>query len=75
MAGDLIMLQWARGQGCPWDQRTCVEAARHGHLEVLKYARQEGCPWDTEGYRAAQHPGYPADVVQYLEENGCPREH
>ena len=27
---------WARENGCEWDARTCVEAARGGHLDVLQ---------------------------------------
>ena len=40
------MLQWARQNGCPWDEDTCASAAEGGHLEVLQWARQNGCPWD-----------------------------
>ncbi len=29
------MLQWARAQGCPWDEWTCAAAAGMGHMEVL----------------------------------------
>ncbi len=29
----------ARSQGCPWDERTCANAARGGHLEVLQWAK------------------------------------
>jgi hypothetical protein len=42
------VLQWARRNGCPWDERTCEVAAGRGHLEILRWARQHGCPW-TEG--------------------------
>jgi len=45
--GDLEMLQWARANGCPWDEGTCAAAARGGHLEVLQWARANGCPWDA----------------------------
>ncbi len=34
--GRLGVLQWARSQGCPWDERTCAIAAEGGHLEMLK---------------------------------------
>src|SRR5690349_14049438 len=33
--GYLEVLQWARANGCPWDERTCLNAAADGHLEVL----------------------------------------
>ena len=44
----LEVLQWARQNGCPWDEETCEAAATGGHLEVLRWARQNGCPWDEE---------------------------
>ncbi|CAM9583553.1 unnamed protein product [Ectocarpus sp. 8 AP-2014] len=28
---------------CPWDERTCSEAAKGGHLERLQWARENGC--------------------------------
>ena len=39
-------LQWARAQGCPWNEYTCEYAASGGHLAVLQWARAQGCPWD-----------------------------
>ena len=40
----VTLLQWARSNGCPWDEETCEAAARGGHLDVLKWARANGCP-------------------------------
>jgi hypothetical protein len=34
--GWLGVLQWARANGCPWDESTCAQAAAGGHLEVLQ---------------------------------------
>ena len=31
--GYIEILKWARENGCGWDERTCVEAAKGGHLE------------------------------------------
>ena len=42
--GHLEVLQWARANGCPWDEKTCSSAARGGHLEVLEWARANGFP-------------------------------
>ena len=42
------MLQWARANGCPWDEWTCEGAAKGGHLEVLQWVRANGCPWDVD---------------------------
>ena len=44
--GHLEVLQWARANGAPWDERTCRDAAEGGHLEVLQWARANGAPWD-----------------------------
>jgi hypothetical protein len=32
LAGWLSVLQWARDNGCPWDEDTCAYAAEGGHL-------------------------------------------
>lgn len=32
--GHLLVLQWARGDGCPWNKWTCHLAAAGGHLEL-----------------------------------------
>lgn len=42
--GHFKVLQWARVNGCLWDEFTCACAAKNGHLEVLKWARDNGCP-------------------------------
>ena len=44
--GNLEVLQWARANGCPWDEETCTCAASGGHLEVQQWARANGCPWN-----------------------------
>jgi hypothetical protein len=36
--GHLEVLQWARTNGCPWDETTCARAAMCEHLEVLQWA-------------------------------------
>jgi hypothetical protein len=43
-AGHLSVLQWARANGCPWDNDTVVAAETHGHFEVLRWALANGCP-------------------------------
>ncbi len=54
--GHLEVLQWARANGCPWDEKTCLGAAEGGHLEVLLWAHANGCPWDDRVmYIAAQN--------------------
>ncbi len=33
--GHLAVLKWLRQNGCPWDEGTCMGAARGGHFELL----------------------------------------
>jgi hypothetical protein len=43
--GHLEVIQWARANGCPWDEHTMLVSVAHGgHLEVLKWLRENGCP-------------------------------
>ena len=48
------MLQWARANGCSWNENTCLVAAVMGHLEVLQWLHANGCPWDTSTCWAAR---------------------
>ncbi|CAN0532375.1 unnamed protein product, partial [Ectocarpus sp. 12 AP-2014] len=41
--GHLEVLVWARENGCPWNERTCVNASRGGHDDVLRWAIANGC--------------------------------
>ena len=61
------MLQWAHENGCPWDKRTCADAAVGGNLEVLQYAHQNGCPWDEDTWDVAS-----GSCSEYLVDHGCP---
>lgn len=40
------VLQWARKNGCRWNDATCSSAAGAGYLVVLQWARENGSPWD-----------------------------
>ena len=44
-AGKLNVLQWARENGCPWDQETLVSAIRGNHFTVAKWAVDNGVPY------------------------------
>ena len=45
--GDLEALKALRlAENFPWDEKTCLFAAKGGHLDVLKWARKNDCPWD-----------------------------
>ena len=69
--GHLDCLQWARGNGCPWDVETCAYAALSGNLECLQWAHENGCPWDTYTCALAAMMGH-LDCLQWAHENGCP---
>ena len=40
--GNFGLLQFLRGELCPWNKETCESAAANGHLECLKYAHRNG---------------------------------
>ena len=69
--GHLEVFQWARANGCPWDEMTCAYAAEGGHLEVLQWARAHGCPWYKEMCAWAAKNGQ-FDLLQWARANGCP---
>ena len=59
---NLELVQWLRGEGCPWNWRTCYRAVQQGHVEVLRWARENGCPWTARTRdRAAAELGYTDD--------------
>jgi hypothetical protein len=65
-----VVLQWARANGCEWDEDTCYWAARGGHLAVLQWARANGCEWDEDTCHAAVAGGH-LRVLQWARANGC----
>jgi hypothetical protein len=42
---DMDVVKWCHQNGCPWDTKTCENAAINGHLDVIKRCRQNGCDW------------------------------
>lgn len=42
------MLRWARENGCPWNEKACMYAAKGGHLETLMWLEENGCPTLTD---------------------------
>ena len=70
--GHLGVLQWARANGCPWDEETCANAAEGGHLETLKWgARERAARGKRTRARYAAKGGH-LEVLQWARENGCP---
>jgi hypothetical protein len=68
--GCLQTLQWARGQGCPWDVSVSRAAAEKGHPAVLQWLWQRGCPWGKSTGIAAR--GGHLKVLQWALQSDCP---
>lgn len=69
--GRLDQLQWARSHGCPWDTKTCMNAALGGHLRVLQWACANGCSWNENTCCDAARHGH-MHVLTWERANGCP---
>jgi len=70
--GHLAMLQWARENGAPWDERVCAYAARRGHLAMLQWARAIGAPWDSWTCANAARGGeHRATILAMRFDGGC----
>ncbi|KAG5184357.1 hypothetical protein JKP88DRAFT_348479 [Tribonema minus] len=67
----LGVLQWARANGCPWDESTCSFPAERGHLAVVQWARANGGPWDEQTCWRAASNGHLA-VLHWARAAGCP---
>ncbi|SOB74190.1 ankyrin repeat [Cedratvirus lausannensis] len=62
--GHLKVLQWARANGCEWDEWTCINAAKNNQVKVLEWLKEQGWfspeklsqgDWSREAcYRAAE---------------------
>ena len=66
-SGNLELVKWLRGNGCPWSLHTCSDAVRQGHVEVLRWLRENGCPWDAAARdMAAAQLGYTDDFGNLL---------
>ncbi len=79
--GHLEVLKWARSQGSPWEDRTCVYISE-GHprdnwtfvtadLEVLQRVRSQGCPWDETTCTHAAEGGH-LEVLKWVRRQGWP---
>ena len=51
--GKLEVVQWLRGNGCPWHISTCTYAMMRGPIEVLRWLRENGCWWKSYVRRRA----------------------
>ena len=72
-SGNLGLVQWLRGEGCPWDWETCDRAVDNGHVEVLRWVRANGCPWRAyTRAEAAAKLGYTDDLGNLVDLHGNP---
>ncbi|AVK76339.1 Ankyrin repeat protein [Pandoravirus kuranda] len=71
--GGLDVLQWARANGCPWDEAAPALAAMRGHFDTIKWLHANGCPWDANTCAEAVLAGH-SDILVWLRDNGCPRD-
>jgi hypothetical protein len=63
----LETLQWLRRvQGCPWDDRTTLEAVRRGNLQLLIWAVENGCPTNIDRvFHEASQEGH-LEIVKWI---------
>ena len=62
------MLQWAHENGCPWDENTCVSAAKKGNLDILKWARLAGAPWNRRAVKISAESYGHQHILYWLED-------
>ena len=73
ISGNLELVRWLRGKGCPWNLWTCNLAVGSGHVEVLRWARENGCPWmASDRDLAAAQLGYTDDLGNVVDQWGKP---
>jgi hypothetical protein len=53
-----------------WNEKTCISAAKNGHLDCLIYVHENGCPWSKDTCAAASSNGH-LDCLKYARNNGC----
>ena len=63
----LRILQYARENGCEWDNQVCQTAAMRGCLHVIKYAVENGCLWDKERTREIAMAREHFDIVEWID--------
>jgi len=73
--GWLSVLKWLRKQDppYPWNEWTCMAAAKEGHLEVLKWLRKQDppCPWNKMTCWWAAEKGH-LEILKWLREQDPP---
>ena len=63
----LPILQWARANGCEWNEEVVNTSAEEGNLSVFRWAIENGCNWQPElvlGGAARRHGK--REVIPYV---------
>jgi hypothetical protein len=73
--GRLEILQYFKQKGYAWSAKTCVLAAKGGHLLLLQWMRAPKdhwgqCPWDERTCTAAAENGH-IHILQWARANAC----
>ena len=69
--GHLGVLQWARENGCPWDEDVLLNAARKGDLCVVQWTCENGLSLSADVFAQAARAGS-IPVLEWLQEKECP---
>ncbi len=69
--GSVERLEWAKANGCLWEEGTCSAVAEYGDLAVLQWARAHGCQWEESTCGLAVYWGH-MEVLRWAREHGAP---
>lgn len=70
-SGSREIMQWARRQGCLWDDDVCALAAEHGHFALLRWLKDEaGCPLGAGMCSSAAKGGH-LEILKWARSVGC----
>ena len=73
-SGNLEMVQWARHNGCPWDEFAMLGALRGSKnfdfLPIIKWMRSNGWEWTWETELSAAH-AFSYETYAWIRDNGC----
>jgi hypothetical protein len=65
------VLELLRNSGCPWDLRTCLEAARTGNLATLQWALANDCPHNQKFMMCAAARAGHMQILEALNQPTC----
>jgi len=62
----LHVLKWLKLSGYPWNDLTCMCAAKGGHLEIIKWAYTNGAPVTSDVFTFAAESGHIDIMMWYV---------